>query len=192
MQTEEEKKASAREACKRWRAKNKAQVAAYNAAYRSENALACKAQVAAYDTAHREERRLRAQARRDADGGKKSRETANRYSAANREICAERARMFRRKNPEVKRRSQHKRRAAGLKGGLSMGITKKLMALQRARCANCRTSLRRIKFHLDHVMPLALGGTNIDSNIQLLCQPCNQTKHAKHPVDFAQSQGRLL
>lgn len=45
---------------------------------------------------------------------------------------------------------------------------------------------------MDHIMPLALGGTNTDDNIQLLCPTCNRSKHAKHPVDFMQQRGFLL
>lgn len=190
MRTKEEKNASAREACKRWREKNKEKVAAYNAIYKAENAAACKEMVAEYDRINRKQRKEKAAARRKLDGGLKSREAANKYTAANRSACNERSRKYQTENPEVKRRSQHKRRAQG--GGLSKGITDKLMLLQRGCCANCRAALNGLKFHLDHVMPLALGGTNTDDNVQLLCQPCNQTKHAKHPIDFAQSQGRLL
>jgi 5-methylcytosine-specific restriction endonuclease McrA len=47
-------------------------------------------------------------------------------------------------------------------------------------------------YHLDHIVPLAIGGTNTDDNIQLLRQKCNQQKSAKHPIDFMQSRGFLL
>lgn len=46
--------------------------------------------------------------------------------------------------------------------------------------------------HVDHVMPLALGGDNTRSNIQILCAPCNLSKNAAHPVDYARSLGKLL
>lgn len=42
------------------------------------------------------------------------------------------------------------------------------------------------------IVPLALGGTNTDGNMQLLRSTCNQKKHAKHPVDFMQQRGFLL
>lgn len=45
---------------------------------------------------------------------------------------------------------------------------------------------------MDHILPLALGGTNVDENIQLLRKRCNLQKCAMHPVDFMQSKGRLL
>ena len=46
--------------------------------------------------------------------------------------------------------------------------------------------------HLDHIMPLALGGSNTDDNIQLLRARCNLQKRAKHPVDFMRERGYLI
>lgn len=39
-------------------------------------------------------------------------------------------------------------------------------------------------FHIDHFVPLALGGKNEDWNILLTCPTCNGRKHAKHPAQF--------
>ena len=47
-------------------------------------------------------------------------------------------------------------------------------------------------YHLDHINPLALGGSKTDEKIQLLRATCNLQKNAKHPVDFMQSRGFLL
>jgi hypothetical protein len=41
-------------------------------------------------------------------------------------------------------------------------------------------------------MPLALGGSNTDDNMQLLRAICNYHKYTKHPIDFMQSKGFLL
>lgn len=60
------------------------------------------------------------------------------------------------------------------------------------RCACCRRNLGESGYHIDHVVPLALGGMHDDSNLQLLCPSCNMSKHAKHPIDFMQSRGFLL
>jgi len=45
---------------------------------------------------------------------------------------------------------------------------------------------------VDHIYPIALGGTNEGSNLQLLCRFCNRSKGAKHPVDYMQKRGFLL
>ncbi len=68
---------------------------------------------------------------------------------------------------------------------------RKLERLQRMKCAYCRSCLKG-GYHLDHIVPLALGGTNWPHNLQLLCQTCNLSKGAKPPELFAQQNGRLL
>ena len=77
-------------------------------------------------------------------------------------------------------------------GKLTQGITSKLMTLQKHQCAACHCDLNLYGFHKDHIYPLALGGKNVDLNIQLLCPTCNRKKCAKHPVEFMQSIGFLL
>lgn len=62
-------------------------------------------------------------------------------------------------------------------------------------CANCQTKLFKLganKYHVDHIMPLALGGSNWPSNLQCLCPTCNLKKHAKDPIDWAKENGRLI
>lgn len=55
----------------------------------------------------------------------------------------------------------------------------RLMAEQSGRCACCPADLMAVKFHIDHIIPVCKGGLNDPENLQLLCQPCNQSKHAK-------------
>ena len=45
------------------------------------------------------------------------------------------------------------------------------------KCNNCETSLK--KFHVDHIIPLASGGTNDDDNLQALCIECHRDKTIK-------------
>ena len=44
------------------------------------------------------------------------------------------------------------------------------------RCVRCGSN-RELEY--DHVIPLALGGSNTARNLQLLCAPCNQAKAAE-------------
>ncbi len=96
-------------------------------------------------------------------------------------------------NPKSVRIHYQNRRAKEkmIGGKLSVGLSDRLMKLQRGKCACCGLPLGE-KYHLDHIMPLALGGSNTDDNIQLLRSQCNHQKHAKHPVDFMQQRGYLL
>lgn len=65
-----------------------------------------------------------------------------------------------------------------------------MLSNQKHKCACCKHKL--VKFQIDHVVPLARGGSNDISNIQLLCPRCNRSKGAKHPIDFMQERGFLL
>lgn len=37
---------------------------------------------------------------------------------------------------------------------------------------------------VDHVIPVAEGGSNRDNNLQTLCRPCNQAKAAEIQADY--------
>jgi 5-methylcytosine-specific restriction endonuclease McrA len=55
-------------------------------------------------------------------------------------------------------------------------------------CNICKCCINH-KYHVDHIMPLKLGGGNGIDNIQLLCPTCNLKKGAKHPDTFMQELG---
>ena len=56
---------------------------------------------------------------------------------------------------------------------------------QLGRCANayCGISLKD-GCHVDHIMPVALGGDNDLRNLQFLCPDCNFRKNKLHPDDW--------
>jgi 5-methylcytosine-specific restriction endonuclease McrA len=97
------------------------------------------------------------------------------------------------RNPDKVRALRQNRRARVQQatGKFSLGLVKRLFKLQQGRCACCGLPLG-LKYELDHIMPLALGGANEDSNAQLLRATCNRRKAARHPVDYMQSKGMLL
>ena len=47
----------------------------------------------------------------------------------------------------------------------------------RYRCADCGATNKETTLHIDHIKPLARGGTNHISNLQVLCERCNLVKH---------------
>jgi 5-methylcytosine-specific restriction endonuclease McrA len=96
-------------------------------------------------------------------------------------------------NPEACRIIKQNRNARklGNGGNLSKGLSAKLLKLQQGRCACCGEHLGD-NFHLDHIVPLVLGGANEDWNIQLLRAKCNMEKHTSDPIDFMQRKGMLL
>jgi len=100
-------------------------------------------------------------------------------------------------NPEKRLEIDRNRRArkAGSAGRHTAKDVHDIFSLQRGLCANCMSPLLKSgknKFHADHVMPLALGGSNGKENLQCLCPSCNLRKHAKDPIAWAQENGRLL
>jgi hypothetical protein len=62
---------------------------------------------------------------------------------------------------------------------------------QRHCCYWCKRRLGKrahTDYQPDHVVPLALGGSNDMANIIASCPACNMRKNGKHPIEFA---GRL-
>lgn len=120
-------------------------------------------------------------------------EAARKWSIANPEKVKKSQSEYRLRNLEGDRIKTHKRRAAKVSvgGTLFKGLAGRLFKLQKGKCPCCSLPLGD-NYHMDHIMPLALGGSNTDDNIQLLRQRCNSQKCAKHPVDFMQSRGLLL
>jgi len=109
------------------------------------------------------------------------------YRINNKEKIAETTKAWRLKNPDIWRIYAHNRRFWKINNGgvLSKNIVSFLYKKQNGKCACCGELLNN-DFHLDHILPLALGGKNSDDNVQLLTPICNLQKGAKHPLDFMQ------
>lgn len=157
---------------------NKERVLQNCAEYRKKNAAAIKARKANDYKKNIEAERLR-KAAAYKKNAEKVKAAVAKYQAA---------------NPEKVRVFHQNRRIRKLEGEgrLSSDLIPRLMKLQKSKCAVCKVDLTNTVFHLDHHMPLALGGPHEDSNTQLLCATCNCQKGAKHPVDFMQSRGFLI
>lgn len=96
-------------------------------------------------------------------------------------------------HPENRKANKHKHRARlkNAEGSFTADDIKLLLKRQHGNCVVCGKNIKK-KYHIDHVMPLARGGSNKPSNLQLLCPDCNFRKNAKHPIDFMQEEGFLL
>lgn len=154
----------AKEATLRWRSNNKDKVAKTTKEWREKN----KDKVHACATKSRKK-----------------------YAQEHPEKVRESQAAYRKRNPDLFKIYKHNRRAREAGGELSVGVVDKLRALQKSRCACCKVEIGD-NYHLDHRMPLALGGTNTDDNMQLLCKSCNLQKSAIHPIEFMQRRGFLL
>lgn len=120
-------------------------------------------------------------------------ETARAYRAINSKKINATKRLWKAANKDTVRLNgrigQAKRRC--VVGSFTLTDIADIRTMQNDKCAYCRKSLKRA-YHADHIMPLALGGTNDRQNIQLTCARCNLSKNAKHPLVFARSRGLLL
>ena len=77
-----------------------------------------------------------------------------------------------------------------------------ILEKQGGRCANCRKKYSqikgvvmkgvRVKFTIEHINPLSLGGGHTIDNIEVLCIHCNSRKNNKTPSEWARENGRLL
>lgn len=111
------------------------------------------------------------------------------------DVGIEYSRKWRAENPdkvgEYNRNTKARRKLA--EGSHTAAEIDDLLRRQKYKCAECGVSVRKKgQRHVDHVMPLALGGSNWISNLQILCPTCNMSKGAKHPLDWAKAKGRLV
>lgn len=122
-----------------------------------------------------------------------TRKWMKKWRCENPEKSKAKMKKWRQDHPERTREFQSKCRARRLcaEGTHSAADIQRLLDLQGYKCAECLKSVRK-KYHVDHITPLARGGTNWPDNLQILCPSCNQHKHASDPIDFARSKGRLL
>ncbi|MHB8914935.1 MAG: HNH endonuclease [Thiobacillus sp.] len=176
-----------------YRASNKEKLRAYRLAYYSANTDKLRAYRLAYYSANTDKLRAYQESYRDANP-EKCRARFAAWRAANTEKARASNAVWRTENPDKIRVNNHNYRAMKRENGgkLSQGVAARLFKLQRGKCAcGCKKPLGD-NYHLDHIIPIALGGSNTDENIQLLRAKCNIQKKAKHPIEFMQSKGYLL
>lgn len=53
------------------------------------------------------------------------------------------------------------------------------------RCYWCKKRVPKDRRHVDHIVPIAGGGMETESNLCVACAGCNLRKHAKSPMEFS-------
>lgn len=76
---------------------------------------------------------------------------------------------------EVRRITKARRR--GAVGSFSPVEWNALLAEHGYKCAHCESSEN---IEIDHIVPIALGGTNTIDNVQPLCRSCNSSKGSRY------------
>jgi 5-methylcytosine-specific restriction endonuclease McrA len=131
----------------------------------------------------------RAKREADRDG---CRRRTRAWQAKNRERIKVYAEWYAKTFPE-KRKASYKNAQAQRRGAIGKYTVKdieRIRIAQRNRCAYCRSVTDEL--HIDHIIPIARGGTNWPANIQLACPSCNMRKKAKLPEAFAREMGMLV
>lgn len=125
----------------------------------------------------------------------KVRARRRKYRQTNKEQIAERMKEWAKANRPLLRVHERRRRdrKRGATGSHTFADIQDIGRMQKWICAapGCTRSITK-NWHEDHIRPISKGGTDDRRNIQLLCPPCNQSKHARDPIEWAQSLGVLL
>jgi 5-methylcytosine-specific restriction protein A len=67
-----------------------------------------------------------------------------------------------------------------------------LFLKRKGMCTACRRKIEAGKaWDIDHILPLALGGTNEPNNLQILCRPCHRAKTIQSDVPRIAKTKRL-
>jgi hypothetical protein len=66
-------------------------------------------------------------------------------------------------------------RSPGRRTAIPREVKKRVFQRDGGRCVQCGTDF---EIQYDHVIPVALGGSSTEENLQLLCAQCNQAKGA--------------
>lgn len=169
---------------------------ACSAAYDKENAERISARKRAYYEKKKQEILDRQTAYRASNKNSIS-ARMRKYYSENKEAYAVRGKDRRENNPEACSAHNRARRArkAMAEGTHTAAEVRAIFDAQQGLCANCHMQLLKSgpnKYHVDHVMPIKLGGSNDKSNLQCLCKTCNLSKNAKDPIIWANENGRLL
>lgn len=164
----------------------------YATVYRRENAEKVRAGQSAYRAipGNRELARRRTAEWRAANPGRASAAMRKRYLLNRARLIAASIR-WQRENPDKVATRRHNYVARKKAGGarLSHGLVRTLLLEQNGKCCYCAEEFAGSRFHLDHYMPLALGGRNQDENIVLACPSCNCSKRHQHPLAFLHRRG---
>lgn len=155
----------------------KAAKRAYNARYYRENRQRLLEKQARYDRSDRgreNDRVRRARYRKTAHGRRRSAVRTARYRATLRGVVVHR-------NIQARRRARL--RGAAIEP-LPADWREQLLGFQGGRCAYCHEALGD-DAQMEHVIPLARGGPHTWENVVLACPPCNMTKWARTPEEWA-------
>ena len=72
------------------------------------------------------------------------------------------------------------------------GLKHRLMKRQNNICVYCGHRRTALRMEIDHIIPAVRGGSNEESNLQVICSPCNQRKSLQTDEEFRARYRRLV
>lgn len=95
-------------------------------------------------------------------------------------------RQWRTRHPDKVAHNNRATKAArkGARGSHTRADIDALWIRQDGKCAACSACMENNGCHVDHIIPIARGGTHFIGNIQLLCAQCNLRKRVALPIAF--------
>ena len=72
------------------------------------------------------------------------------------------------------------------------GLKRRLMRRQDNTCTYCGNRRRATSMDIDHITPVVRGGSNDESNLQVICRPCNLRKGIQTDEEFRPRYSRLV
>ena len=73
-----------------------------------------------------------------------------------------------------------------------MGLKRRLMRRQANTCVYCGHRRRAPSMEIDHIIPAVRGGSNDESNLQVICRQCNRRKGLQTDEEFRARYARLV
>jgi 5-methylcytosine-specific restriction endonuclease McrA len=112
---------------------------------------------------------------------------------ANPEWHRAQSRQYHRTHKHVAKAAVARRRAreAAAQGQHTKEDVQRQYQAQKGKCYWCGKDVSNV-YHLDHVIPLAKGGSNGPENLVIACPSCNLSKRDKLPHEWPGNGGKLL
>jgi 5-methylcytosine-specific restriction endonuclease McrA len=179
-----------KESYKKYRVRHIEKVRAGYRAYREANRDLVLVRQAAWREGNRDKSRA-ASARWRANNLERAEGNTKKWRRENKKWIRKYSKEYREANPGIIKKCGHNRRARlmNAEGEFTAADIARITEKQRGRCAYCK---KKKKLTVDHIVPLAKGGSNWPSNLQMTCRPCNSRKSARDPIAFAKELGMLL
>lgn len=104
-------------------------------------------------------------------------ELARIWRDANREHNRERNRAYNAAHKAERATTEHRRRARKYGAESDDHTRAEIFERDNGKCQICGVILDPNNWHEDHIIPLALKGSNLRSNVQATCPHCNHVKN---------------